>query len=630
MTVVMGGIPRPAVYNFPHREPESDGIGSGDAPRPGGSRLSGAPPTGAYPGNLSLPTEVREKILSTFRHTLDLYRDGKVDDCLIGCDFILKMDPRFGPARKLQEKAKNPKAEVDVAELRGILDAAVAAASRRDTAEILLPSPEALAAAAPPPPPGATPAAERASAPAPAAGLDSLSLDSLSLDAPASDLAPPGSGVPLDSGFGGPFDNLEPTMSVEDEIALLLTQGDDARAAGDSQQAIEIWSRIFLIDINNADAADRIEETRREMSEANEHVAATLDQGMGMAAPFPGEEPAVLAPSRPAARSAPPALTPHDLSAVAPKGDVLEEEMDQSGPPGRRSWTAPSRARAETAPVAGAAEPPKKNAALRINPRIAGIAAVALVLVAAAGFFLLRRPAKTETPPADAQSGPSLERATALFRDGKIAETTAELRRIPPTSPDYANAQKLLASLGPQGDGGNSGAAPAAPAAPVSSSAGGPSDAPARRTEAERALNEKRYIDALKDFSAAEPAFRGDPTFAQEMAAASERVTELTPAVKLYNEGEYETAIPLLWRIYQAQRDNQDARSYLLRAYFNQGITQLQNGLYDKARESFGEAMALDPQDTEAARHRQFAERYKSGDLDLLGRIYVRYISPRP
>jgi tetratricopeptide (TPR) repeat protein len=308
---------------------------------------------------------------------------------------------------------------------------------------------------------------------------------------------------------------------------------------------------------------------------------------------------------------------------------VLEEEMDQSGPPGRRSWTAPSRPRAETAPVAAAAEPPKK-AALKVNPRIAGIAAAALIVVAAAGFLLLRRPAKTETPPAEVEAGPSLERATALFRDGKIAETTAELRRIPPTSPDYANAQKLLASLGTQGDSGNSAAAPAAPAASASSAAGGPPDAPARRAEAERALNEKRYIDALKDFSAAEPAFRGDPTFAQEMAAASERVTELTPAVKLYNEGEYETAIPLLWRIHQAQRDNQDARSYLLRSYFNQGITQLQNGLYDKARDSFGEAIALDPQDSEAARHRQFAERYKSGDLDLLGRIYVRYISPRP
>jgi tetratricopeptide (TPR) repeat protein len=460
-------------------------------------------------------------------------------------------------------------------------------------------------------------------------GLDSLSLDSLSLDSPASDLAPPGSGAPLDSGFASPFDSLEPALSNEDEIALLLTQGDDARAAGDPQQAIEIWSRIFLIDINNADAAERIEETRREMSQASQHVAATLDEGMGMAAHFPGEEPAVLSPSRPVAPPPPPALTPHDLSAVAPKGDVLEEEMDQSGPPGRRSWTAPSRPRAETAPVAAAAEPPKK-AALKVNPRIAGIAAAALIVVAAAGFLLLRRPAKTETPPAEVEAGPSLERATALFRDGKIAETTAELRRIPPTSPDYANAQKLLASLGTQGDSGNSAAAPAAPAAPAASSAGGPPDAPARRAEAERALNEKRYIDALKDFSAAEPAFRGDPTFAQEMAAASERVTELTPAVKLYNEGEYETAIPLLWRIFQAQRDNQDARSYLLRSYFNQGITQLQNGLYDKARESFGEAIALDPQDSEAARHRQFAERYKNGDLDLLGRIYVRYISPRP
>ena len=73
-----------------------------------------------------------------------------------------------------------------------------------------------------------------------------------------------------------------------------------------------------------------------------------------------------------------------------------------------------------------------------------------------------------------------------------------------------------------------------------------------------------------------------------------------------------------------------DAQSYLLRSYFNQGILQLQNGLYDRAHQSFGEVLALDPQDVESARHRQFAERYRNGDLDLLGRIYVRYISPRP
>ena len=81
------------------------------------------PPAASYPGNPSLPREVREKILSTFRHTLNLYHQGKSDDCVIGCDFILKMDPRFGPARKLMEKAKNSAADVDVAELEALVTA---------------------------------------------------------------------------------------------------------------------------------------------------------------------------------------------------------------------------------------------------------------------------------------------------------------------------------------------------------------------------------------------------------------------------------------------------------------------------------------------------------------------------
>jgi hypothetical protein len=34
----------------------------------------------AYPGNPGLPKEVREKILSTFRHSLNLYKAGKGED----------------------------------------------------------------------------------------------------------------------------------------------------------------------------------------------------------------------------------------------------------------------------------------------------------------------------------------------------------------------------------------------------------------------------------------------------------------------------------------------------------------------------------------------------------------------
>ncbi|HET7452673.1 MAG TPA: hypothetical protein VFL12_08025, partial [Thermoanaerobaculia bacterium] len=71
----------------------------------------------AYPGNPGLPREAREKILSTFRHSLNLFKSGKTEDCAVGCDFILKMDPRFVPARRLLDKARDPNAAVDLAEL---------------------------------------------------------------------------------------------------------------------------------------------------------------------------------------------------------------------------------------------------------------------------------------------------------------------------------------------------------------------------------------------------------------------------------------------------------------------------------------------------------------------------------
>jgi tetratricopeptide (TPR) repeat protein len=181
---------------------------------------------------------------------------------------------------------------------------------------------------------------------------------------------------------------------------------------------------------------------------------------------------------------------------------------------------------------------------------------------------------------------------------------------------------------------GPAGQPPGAPALanqPGATGAPAPSNEAAQlRAAAEKALAEKRYIEALKNFHLAAPAFKDDPTFAQGMGVATDKVTTLTPAVKLYNEGEYETAIPVLWRITQDDRTNQDARSYLMRAYYNQGVTQLQNGLYAKAAQSFAEALAIDPTDAEAARHKKFAERYTKAELDLMGRIYVRHVNRRP
>ncbi|MDL1951914.1 hypothetical protein FBQ97_19190, partial [Acidobacteria bacterium ACD] len=61
------------------------------------------PDPAEYPGSPSLSVEARAKVQQTFRHTLELARGGRNEEALLGCDFILKMDSRFVPARRLLE-----------------------------------------------------------------------------------------------------------------------------------------------------------------------------------------------------------------------------------------------------------------------------------------------------------------------------------------------------------------------------------------------------------------------------------------------------------------------------------------------------------------------------------------------
>lgn len=59
-----------------------------------------------YSGNTSLSPEVRQRILGTFEQTLQLAGEGSRQEALLGCDFVLRMDPQFEPARVLQERLK--------------------------------------------------------------------------------------------------------------------------------------------------------------------------------------------------------------------------------------------------------------------------------------------------------------------------------------------------------------------------------------------------------------------------------------------------------------------------------------------------------------------------------------------
>ena len=790
--------------------------------------MSSNPETGNYPGNPALPREVREKILSTFRHTLNLYHQGKTDDCVIGCDFILKMDPRFVPARRLMDKAKNPRADVDIAELEALVattptrqervggaqpdkllvravesynardfDAAITAAEgvlavlpgNRDALEILdkaaskkeaqphfdacrqraIAALEAgqlneardeldrmrqfdpdhpavallerrihpTAAPAPPmtprkasdtgeirfdmmpeephiefggesgaPPPsvgfdaGATVAIKMPPPPPPpgpgpadSGGLASLSLDSLDLPPPISpvvppdhddtnprmgplvppppppppgspadlwseppqgqyveDSAPPPPGAPPPRHIPPPPPPARTQTEEEDtgagdkEIETLLKQGDDAARRGNRQQAIEIWSRIFLIDINNSEAVTRIEKARQEMAEGNRVISDALKTGREKfeAGDFTGAreqflQVLALDENEPTARFYIDRIE-EELARAAAGGQPAPSAAAPAGGSDDAAWASPQSA-AGAAPSKSAAGPKRSVA---INTKALGIAAVAVLATAVGAYFFVFRGSKPIARPATSPAkggapeaaGGSVAHARELLAAAKIPDARAELRRIPPNSPDYAESRQLLADLGgaaapseakPSAAGAGSAVSVEPPPAPVAEN-----DPAVLRAAGEKALAEKRYIEALKNFNLAKPAFKNDPTFSQALGVASDKVNALAPAVKLYNENEYETVIPMLWRIYQEERDNQDARSYLLRAYYNQGITQLQNQLYPKAIQSFDEALALDQKDAEISRHKKFAEHYLKGDLDLMGRIYVRHLNHRP
>jgi tetratricopeptide (TPR) repeat protein len=731
----------------------------------------------AYPGNPGLPKEVREKILSTFRHSLNLFKAGKAEDCAVGCEFILKMDPRFVPAKRLLEQSRNPDSRMDLAELESyvaetltpmeklgttapdkLLISAIEAYAERDfdraieesnrvltvlpgnndAREILEkakrkkelqphvenfrqralfalesgqadeakrnfermrsldpehpeveklsqklqgfptatePPPDVfsastfefpfgdfgaaavdgepfgLSAASSPPQSVSTPPE---SPPSPPAGFDSLSLETSLSDwpvVPDAPEAPPSTAEtpppPSASGFGDFWNSSSPEISLAEpappdapspptvvaaspEIQSLLDEGDRLSDKGDHQGAIETWSRIFLSDLSNSQAASRIENARARLAETNRRVSEALRQGrMLYESGKPKEarekflEVLAIDENEATARaylhrieddlSRPPAA--YDLSATAPSGDVLTDDEEAGG--------------------AAPADESRRGAVPRPAPKrgtpMLPVAAAALLAAIAIGLFLMLRPHGGPPPiPASSRSaavGNPIGEATRLFQEGNVEEARQTLLNIPPSSPQYARARKMLATFGPA-------AAPPATESTGSTTAATvpppPLSAAAHRQDAEKALSEHRYIAALTAFHLSASGYAGDTELKKEMAQAAEKVQEISPAVKLFNDGDYDSALPILWRLYQADHQNSDVRSYLVRCYYNQGVTALQNNLFDKAAKAFGDALGVEPDDELSVRQKAFAERYMKRPADLLARVYLKYLRPRP
>jgi len=592
----------------------------------------------SYAGSPALAPEAREKVLQTFRHTLVLAQEGKNEEALLGCDFLLKMDARFAPARSLLEVLRGvaPGTPVNVERFADYLGVESAGEALPDSAHDL---PEAFPSGPATPVPPAPPAS----------GLDDLVFGDEGGGAPGSASAPPlaspPSGPPLAQPAPAPAPP-RPVSGVQADLRItqFLKQGDEALARGNAQEAIDLWSRVFLIDLSNEEASRRIDAARESQAEAARKIDLLLTEGVtqyesGDVAGARNKFLDVLAVSEhdatargylnqietalASAKSAAP------VSASAGDSDFMKHEIEAPASPSfvedsgvGRGFTgdasSPGLEPAATS-VQKAARPEGKG---RIDVRIL-LAAAAVLLVAVVGgtYWLLRGRPAARPATADGRATPledPFQKAQVLFDAGKIDEAIAVLAKLPDSDPRHNEAlvriEKMKSSAAPT-------PGPAAPSA---------AQLDEMRVAGLAAMSSSRYIDALKNL---DPVVKARPQDAEAAAAAQrahEQVETLRSASKSYNENDYESAIKLLWELRKGDAKNQDVEEYLVNAYYNSAVQSLQAGNMAKATTAVKEATDLRPGDAGAQRLLRFARKYARGASDLLSRILIKHLTLRP
>jgi hypothetical protein len=712
----------------------------------------------SYSGNPSLSRDVQQRVLDTFGQTLDLADEGNRQEALLGCDFVLRMDSQFEPARRLQERlrasagaivdtgdlrsALNPNspqtppppapnapnvvpadlfADLDGlglelpdlppastadlhAELQGLLDqrrfqdlmglaereqatitgapvllGIVQEAQSRMEAEPYLRKFLAAARAAldagnddeagrnldkaralDGSHPEIAELAARRRAAAPVAADDLLGSFDLGFGSSSIDL-----GSPLDESS---MPGLDPSLLLgdaagdgahegDDRIRGLLDEGQRAFDGGDLQSAIDAWSRIFLIDIDHAEASRRIEHARKLKAESERQVEEVFHDGIarleandaaGARQAFQkvvelqpghsqareylvqleaGKMPVPVAPKAP--REA-----PRDGLAGAPESLLLGGDLDVPGDDLKEEILVPP----EPGKGAKAVERrPTRVGRVREGPGklFIAVGSAVLLLVLAGAWFVWQNweryfPNSKPEEQALAPVQDPIARATALHEAGKAASAVSQLRRLPPSDPHYQQAQELIkkwdTSEPPAGEATPlTSAAPEVPAVPAV-----PPERLALLDSARRAFTEGSYLSASEMLGQAATSGKLEPADAELLVQAREQLKPLAKQIDLFQQHEWEFLIRDLWQLREKSPGNRDVDRLLVDSYYNLGVRDLQRADAVKAAENFQEALNVSTSDAAVLRrHMQFAQTYQERPKDLLYRIYVKYLTYR-
>ncbi|HEY2293005.1 MAG TPA: hypothetical protein VGM86_20055 [Thermoanaerobaculia bacterium] len=681
----------------------------------------------SYSGNPALSSDVKQRILSTFGQTVDLAREGNRQEALLGCDFVLRMDPQFQPAHRLQERLRSTTGPVRVddlqsapaiedpfasldglsldlpdtlpgfgaadsgalrAELQSLADQRrfqelMTAAQREHAAVMADPELQRIVSEA----------QERMEAEpyvlkfltGARQALRSGDTDEVGrlLDkARALDPAHPGV-AELDQARAsaprplkipsaiktGPMPVTLPSgadSETDRRIRELLDEGQAAFDSGDPQGAIDSWSRIFLIDIDHEEAARRIEMARKLKAESERQAEEIFHDGVGRleAGNAAGAraafqrvleiQPGYFAAREylqqlDAARPAPPPRPtgtreafpaepplPRTMAREAAGHDLKEEILVPPEPFEEATARRPAKRTGSTGRDSGRTR--------RLFLLVGG--AVLLIVLAVGGYVLLNRDqlfpnSREEAKPAAAApkggaANDPIARAERLHKAGRTPTAINQLKRIPPGDPSYQRAQKLIAEWGggaeaPAGAGATGTAAPGAPGA-LPGTPGAPPDAEAlaRRATLLAAAHQlaaaHNSVRALGRLEQAGQILKLDGEEARLADDLRKQLAPIAPQVALFQQHEWERALPELWRLHEKDPGNSDVTQMIVDCYYNLAVHDLQRADAAKAAEKLKEALNLRQDDAVVKRDYLFAQTYQERPKDLLYQIYVKYL----
>ncbi len=481
----------------------------------------------------------------------------------------------------------------------------------------------------------------------PAQSVSENAFENFSFGGGAAPSAPSGGAFTFDAPAApaGDFDfataSVSSTPDDQQKIQQYLTDGDRAFDAGDYQQAIDLWSRIFLIDVTNDQASDRIERAKARRREIESKVETLLGSAITAydrkdmnRARVELAEVLRIDPNNVAAQDYMERINePVEGGAGGTVGDFvpppMEDKIDlgffdeEPLPEGVEAPLIPPDVSTPAGKKAAAAATAKAKAAAastggRKLPMGAIAAVLALLVLGGGGYFVWNR--FMNKPAADpAQTQSIFARASMLASQGKYDQAIAALQDIKPDDPEHDKALEMIADLQQKKAKAGETIAGMSPDQYFAS----------KVAAAQAAIAANDFAGAKAAFDEARNVKPLTPELQELYDRASEKLAKLDAAKALFAERKYGEALASLQPLLAEDPQNQNIRRMINDAYFNLGAIALQEEKVEEAVRAFDEVLKVDPNDEIAKRSRELALRYEGKNKDLLYKIYVKYLPLR-